>query len=125
MTGVLAHLLHRRPRTLRFAAALALLAQVVGVVVAPAADAYAREGPPTHVEAGGTHLHHEHNPATCPACIAIALSATSVPAAPVESPLAIAVRIAPSTATPASISAPRRVDPKAPRAPPAIPRAAR
>lgn len=125
MTGVLANLLHRRPRTLRLAAALALLAQVVAVAVAPVADVYAREGPPTHVEAAGTHQHHEHNPATCPACIAIALNATSVPGTPVAAPVPAAHRLVPVSVASAPITAPRRVEPKAPRAPPRLRRTAR
>jgi hypothetical protein len=65
------------------AAILALAAQSVATLLAPAAEARASQSAPAHVESGGTHQHHSHNPADCPACIALQL--TGIPQTPARS----------------------------------------
>lgn len=120
MMGVSTTALSRRFRFWRIASALALIAQIVTVAVAPSAEAIASHSAPVHVEAGGTHLHHSHNPADCPACLALALSASGLPSLPAVPRLAGPLRAVPSAARPAAITRPRRIAPHAPRAPPAI-----
>jgi len=125
MTGVLTRRFRRGSRLPRFAAALALIAQAVGVAVAPSAEAFASRSAPAHVEPAGTQKHHAHNPATCPACIALQLSASSVPT-PATPPMAIPARHAPPRGVNLGHSVlASRVDPKAPRAPPVLLVAAR
>lgn len=78
------------------AIALALAAwMAVGML--PLAEA--RLGPDSdgHVETGGTKLHHAHNEATCPACLASHLAGSSEPGrrAPAAFPETAALRISP------------------------------
>src|SRR5918911_1231314 len=49
---------------------VALVAQFVAAVLAPAADAHAGASAPQHVEVAGTHLHYSHNPTDCASCAA-------------------------------------------------------
>ena len=77
MTGVLRSSRRPRSRVLLLAAIIALAAQAVATLLAPAAEARASKSAPVHVESGGTHQHHSHNPADCAACIALQL--TGVP----------------------------------------------
>jgi hypothetical protein len=74
MTGVLRSFRRPRSRVLLLAAILALTAQAVATLLAPAAEARASQSAPAHVESGGTHQHHSHNPADCAACIALQLT---------------------------------------------------
>ena len=80
MPGVLRSFRRPRSRVLILAAFLALAAQGVATLLAPAAEARASHSAPAHVESGGTQKHHSHNPADCPACIALQL--TGVPQTP-------------------------------------------
>ena len=77
MHGVLRSFRRPRSRILVLAACLALAAQSVASLLAPAAEARASRSAPAHVEGGGTHQHHAHNPADCAACLALQL--TGVP----------------------------------------------
>jgi hypothetical protein len=74
MSGVLRKFRRPRSRVLILAAFLALAAQGVATLLAPAAEARASQSAPAHVESGGTHKHHSHNPADCAACIALQLT---------------------------------------------------
>ncbi len=74
MPGVLRSFRRPRSRVLILAALLALAAQGVATLLAPAAEARASRSAPAHVEGGGTHQHHSHNPADCAACIALQLT---------------------------------------------------
>jgi hypothetical protein len=83
MPGVLRSFRRPRSRLLVLAAFLALATQSVATLLAPAAEARASQSAPAHVENGGTHRHHGHNPADCAACIALQL--TPVPQTPARS----------------------------------------
>lgn len=74
MPGVLRSFRRPRSRLLVLAAFLALATQSVATLLAPAAEARASQSAPAHVESGGTHRHHAHNPADCAACIALQLT---------------------------------------------------
>src|SRR4051812_14372516 len=74
MIGVLRSFRRPRSRVLLLTAIVALAAQAVATLLAPAAEARASKSAPAHVESGGTHQHHSHNPADCAACIALQLT---------------------------------------------------
>lgn len=57
-----------RSRLRRFALALAAIAHVLAVFVAPIADGSAELGIGVHVEEAGTSQHHSHVDATCIVC---------------------------------------------------------
>lgn len=120
MTGVFATFRSRRSHVTRLAALVALVAQIVAVAIAPAAEARASVSAAAHVEDAGIHLHHSHNPNDCPACVALQIGASSLPSR-VEEPAAAAhpgavLRVALQTV----IRGARRLDPHAPRAPPTL-----
>jgi hypothetical protein len=120
MTNVPATLISRRFRLPRLAATLALIAQVVAVGIAPAAEAVASVSAPAHVEAGGTHLHHSHNPADCPACTALSLSASSNPERPDVPRLTALHRALPRIDRRPIVTRARRIEPHTPRPPPLL-----
>ena len=67
------------PRALwRPAVFLAALAQLV-IGVAPIAETALGVNAAAHVEAAGTQLHHAHNDANCPACVAQHILAATEP----------------------------------------------
>lgn len=120
MTGVFATFRSRRSRLTRLASLLALVAQIVAVAIAPAAEAHASVSAAAHVEDAGIHLHHSHNPNDCPACVALQIGASSLPSR-VDQPApgvhrGAALRVALRTVVPGV----RRIEPHAPRAPPAL-----
>jgi len=120
MTGVFATFRSSRSRLTRVAGLILLIAQVVAVGIAPAAEALASHSAAAHVEDAGIHLHHSHNPNDCPACIALQIGANGLPvrvepptaAAQGDAPLRVAQAIAPPRA--------RGIEPHAPRAPPLL-----
>lgn len=116
MSGVLRSFRRARSRLLLVAALLALTGQAVATLVAPTAEARASHSAPAHVESGGTHKHHSHNPNDCPACIALQI--TGLPQHAVDRPVFLAVRYAPHPAATRRVVAANRFSPKAPRAPP-------
>ncbi|HET7564910.1 MAG TPA: DUF2946 family protein [Gemmatimonadaceae bacterium] len=118
MPGVLRSFHRARSRVLLVAAFLALTGQAVATLVAPAAEARASHSAPAHVESGGTHKHHSHNPNDCPACIALQI--TGLPQHAVERPALLTVRFTPPPATTRRILAAHRFGPKSPRAPPLL-----
>lgn len=118
MSGVLRSFRRARSRLLLVAALLALTGQAVATLVAPTAEARASHSAPAHVESGGTHKHHSHNPNDCPACIALQI--TALPQHAVDRPIFLTVRYSPHPAATRRIIAAHRFGPKAPRAPPAI-----
>lgn len=120
MTGVFATFRSRRSRLTRLASLLALVAQIVAVAIAPTAEAHASVSAAAHVEDAGIHLHHSHNPNDCPACVALQIGASSLPSR-VDQPApgvhrGAALRVALRTVVPGV----RRIEPHAPRAPPAL-----
>ncbi|HEX5436824.1 MAG TPA: DUF2946 family protein [Gemmatimonadaceae bacterium] len=121
MSGVFRAFRRPRSRVLLCAAIVVLVAQGVATLVAPSAEARASQSAPAHVEAGGTHKHHSHNPNDCPACIALQI--TPLPERPVAAPLALAVQVAARPAAAAPLILARRFEPKSPRAPPLLARA--
>ncbi len=82
------------PALWRPAVLLAALAQVV-LGVAPIAETARGVNAAAHVEAAGTQLHHAHDDANCPACVAQHLLASAEPRH--ADPLAIG-RVTPNTA---------------------------
>jgi len=118
MHGVLRKFRRPRSRVLILAALLALAAQSVASLVAPAAEARASRSAPTHVESGGTHRHHSHNPADCAACIALQLN--GIPQRP-PAEKEIAVEKRPIHPPPAlHLASASRLDERHSRAPPPI-----
>jgi len=119
MLGVLRSFRRPRSRLLLVAAFLAFTGQAVAALIAPAAEARASQSAPAHVEQGGTHKHHAHNPNDCPACIALQ-QLTSVVQHATESPTFPTARYAVRPTALHRIARVDRFDPKAPRAPPAV-----
>jgi hypothetical protein len=116
MPGVLRSFRRPRSRVLILAAFLALAAQGVATLLAPAAEARASQSAPAHVEGSGTHQHHSHNPADCAACIALQL--TGMPQLPPERTEVVAER-GPINPPPAlHIARASRFDDQNSRAPP-------
>ncbi len=109
----------RRPRSLLLVltACLALAAQGVASLLAPAAEARASRSAPVHVEAGGTHQHHSHDPADCAACIALQL--TGIPQLPPAGGKVVAERrlVVPPPAP--RVASANHLDERHSRAPPA------
>jgi hypothetical protein len=118
MPGLLSSFRRPRSRILVLAACLALAAQSVASLLAPAAEARASRSAPTHVEAAGTHQHHSHNPADCAACIALQL--TGIPQRPPAEGEVVAERrtVAPPPAP--HVASASRLDDRHSRAPPTI-----
>lgn len=120
MTGVFATLRTRQSRLTRLAGLVALIAQVVAVAIAPAAEARASVSAAAHVEDAGIHLHHSHNPNDCPACVALQIGASSLPSR-ADQPAPVAVgEVALRGARPTLVPRARRIEPHAPRAPPIL-----
>ncbi|HEU6453498.1 MAG TPA: hypothetical protein VFT57_18920 [Gemmatimonadaceae bacterium] len=116
MHGILRRFRRPRSRVLVLAACLALAAQSVASLLAPAAEARASRSAPAHVESGGTHQHHSHNPADCAACIALQL--TGIPQRP-PADEAIVVEKRPINPPPAlHLASASRRDDRHSRAPP-------
>ncbi|HEX6815861.1 MAG TPA: hypothetical protein VF102_09330 [Gemmatimonadaceae bacterium] len=120
MTGVFATFRSSRSRLTRLAGLILLIAQVVAVGIAPAAEALASHSAAAHVEDAGIHLHHSHNPNDCPACLALQIGATGLPSR-VERPTPAVARVAPMRVAQA-VAPPRArgIEPHAPRAPPLL-----
>jgi hypothetical protein len=70
-----------RSRLRQFAFALAAIAHVLAVFVAPVAEASADRGIGVHVEEAGTSQHHSHVDATCIVCAGHPLVAHAAPEA--------------------------------------------
>ena len=120
MTGVFATFRASRSRLTRFAGLILLIAQVVAVGIAPAAEALASHSAAAHVEDAGVHLHHSHNPNDCPACLALTIGANGLPSR-VQRPARAAQRAAPLRVAQATVPfRARGIDPHAPRAPPLL-----
>ncbi len=66
------------PALWRPAVFLAALAQII-LGVAPLAETALGVNTAAHVEAAGTQLHHAHNDANCPACVAQHVLASAEP----------------------------------------------
>lgn len=116
MSGALRKFRRPRSRILVLAAFLALAAQGVATLLAPAAEARASRSAPAHVESGGTHQHHSHNPADCAACIALQL--TGLPQLP-PNKSEIVAETRPINPPPAlHIASASRLDERHSRAPP-------
>ena len=98
------------------AAIVALVAQLVATMLAPAADAHAGASAPQHVEAAGTRLHYSHNPTDCASCAAQQLVGLLERAH--GAPRPTAARRALRVAAPLEPSIPGEFSPGAPRAPP-------
>jgi hypothetical protein len=108
-----------RPPTRSFralAGIVALVAQFVAAVLAPAADAHAGASAPQHVEVAGTHLHYSHNPTDCASCAAQQLVGLIERAH--AQPLSSAAHHTLRTSTPSAPSLAAEFSPSAPRAPP-------
>jgi hypothetical protein len=116
MPGVLRSFRRPRSRLLVLAAFLALATQSVATLLAPAAEARASRSAPAHVESGGTHQHHAHNPADCAACIALQL--TPVPQTPARGSEIVAERGAISPPPALHLAKASRFDDRNSRAPP-------
>ena len=63
----------------RLVLALAAIAHMVAIVVAPVAEAAAERLGVVHVEEAGTNLHHSHTETTCIVCAGHPLVANSAP----------------------------------------------
>ena len=118
MPGVLRSFRRSRSRLLLVAALLAFTGQAVAVLIAPAAEARASQSAPAHVEQGGTHKHHAHNPNDCPACIALQLTGLVQRAA--DGPVFSTARHVVRPPGLRHVIVTDRFDPKSPRAPPAV-----
>jgi hypothetical protein len=116
MSGVLRKFRRPRSRVLVLAAFLALAAQGVATLLAPAAEAHASRSAPAHVESGGTHKHHSHNPADCAACIALQL--TGLPQQPPNESEVFAERRSINPPAALHIVSASRLDERHSRAPP-------
>ena len=100
----------------RLAFALAVVAQLSGGLLAPAAEAHADRSTRAHVEQGGTRLHHVHVESLCPVCSAPHLFG---PAPAPGGAIPHVARYAEPLAATAAAPVPQwRFDPTAPRAPP-------
>jgi hypothetical protein len=111
------HALRSHKRSFRaLAGVVALVAQFVAAVLAPAADAHAGASAPQHVEVAGTHLHYSHNPTDCASCAAQQLVGL-VERAHAEPPSS-AAHHASRAAAPSAPSPAAEFCPSAPRAPP-------
>ena len=118
MPGVLRSFRRSRSRLLLVAAFLAFAGQAVAVLIAPAAEARASQSAPAHVEQGGTHKHHAHNPNDCPACIALQI--VGVVQRATDGPVVPTARHAVRPAAVRQVITTDRFDPNSPRPPPAV-----
>lgn len=78
---VLTSLDYRRSRFHRLVLALAAVAHVVAIFVAPVAEAAAERVTVPHVEEAGTSQHHSHTETTCIVCAGHPLVANAAPEA--------------------------------------------
>ena len=76
---VLTSLESRRSRFHRLVLALAAVAHMVAIVVAPVAEAAAERVTAAHVEEAGTSQHHSHTETTCIVCAGHPLVASTAP----------------------------------------------
>jgi hypothetical protein len=75
------HFQTSRSRSHRFALALAAIAHLLAIVIAPIADAATDRSMAPHVEEAGTSKHHSHADTTCIVCAAHTMVASASPEA--------------------------------------------